>query len=253
MSSDVVSEAIASYPGFAAVVVLVLGAALALIGRHVAARAAGSVDRVFGRRPDGMSPVIVRNASLFVFWTVMILTVVVSLRVLGIDALSNWLDNILDFLPQFFAGLVIIGVGHVVGIALRDVVRRLNQVHEIAMLDPSWAYAAVLGVALITGVQQMGVNVAFVAQLALITFTIVAGAIGLAFALGARQHVANLIARTELAGYSAGERVRIDGIEGVVVEIARTKLVLATDDGLVHVPAARFSTQVATRLAQSDD
>ncbi len=64
--------------------------------------------------------------------------------------------------------------------------------------------------AMIAAAQQLGIEVSFIANLALIAFTLGLGALGLAFALGARGHVANLIARCELDAYREGERLWTD-------------------------------------------
>jgi hypothetical protein len=253
MSPDMVSDVMVAHPGIASALVLTLGLALAFLGRWSAHRAVATFDRVATDELQSGSSVIARYTPPFVFWAVFVLSAVAALRVLGIEQLSTWLDGVLGFVPRLFAGLVIIGLGHAIGIVVRDLVRRVNVVREMSLLEPRWAYAAVLGVAVITGVQQMGVNIAFVAQLSLIAFTILAGAIGVAFALGARQHVANLVGRAELKRYTVGERVRIDGVEGNVVEIGRTGLVLAAEDGLVNVPASRFCASPATRMVTSGD
>ena len=79
-------------------------------------------------------------------------------------------------------------------------------------------------------------------------FTIAAGALGLAFALGARGYVANLVARRELDAYREGDTLRIDGVEGTVAALRRTGIVLATADGLVAIPAARFTEALVTRV-----
>ena len=67
----------------------------------------------------------------------------------------------------------------------------------------------------------------------------------IAFALGARQH---LVAQSELARYAAGDTLRIDQDQGAVVEIYRTGLTLATEQGLVSIPAARLASGPLLRI-----
>ncbi len=105
-----------------------------------------------------------------------------------------------------------------------------------------------MGLALIAGVQQIGIEIGFIAQIALIAIAVGMASMGLAFALGARQHVANLVARWQLDDYQRRDQLRIDGIEGTVVEVRRAVIVLASDEGLVTIPAARFSQTHAVRL-----
>ena len=72
----------------------------------------------------------------------------------------------------------------------------------------------------------------------------------LAFALGARRHVANLLAHRELARINVGERIRIDDVEGVVVEIHDTAVDVTTKHGVATVPAARFAESTVLRLSE---
>ncbi|MFN2349328.1 MAG: hypothetical protein ABR558_07120, partial [Thioalkalivibrio sp.] len=82
----------------------------------------------------------------------------------------------------------------------------------------------------------------FITQLSLITLASLLGGLSIAFALGARQYVANLVAQPEMTRYASGDRLRIDDDEGVIVEIYRTGLTLETDQGLVSIPAARLAS-----------
>jgi hypothetical protein len=109
---------------------------------------------------------------------------------------------------------------------------------------------AVVTVAVITGLQQLGIDISFVTQLSLILLAALLGGLSLAFALGARQYVANLMAQPELARYATGERLRIGDDEGVIVEIYRTGLTLATEEGLVSIPAARLADGRVVRIGR---
>jgi len=92
-----------------------------------------------------------------------------------------------------------------------------------------------------------------VTQLALIVLAALLGALSLAFALGARQHVANLMAQSELSRYATGDRLRIDGDEGIIVEIYRTGLTLTTDEGIVSIPASRLANGRVVQVSQKPE
>jgi len=118
----------------------------------------------------------------------------------------------------------------------------------LAARVPGLVHAGVVTVAVITGLQQLGIDISFITQLALVLLASLVGGLSIAFALGARRYVANLMAQPELARYGTGERLRIDADEGVVVEIHRTGLILATDEGLVSIPAARLAEGRVVRI-----
>ena len=220
--------------------VLILGTGLAFAARIGVGRlVTGDADAVGSRARA------TRLLAPLAFWTVLAATAAVALAVLGIGQTTLFLDAVLAFMPRVFAALLILIGGHLLGIALRSLVRR-----RLASVPfpPRAAYWLASGPAVIAAAQQLGIEVSFVANLALVAFTIAAGALGLAFALGARGYVANLVARRELDAYREGDTLRVDGVEGTVAELRRTGIVLATADGLVTIPAARFTEALVTRV-----
>jgi hypothetical protein len=246
------NELIESYPELAAVAVLVLGFVIGKLAETAVRQILVLADRLvarYGTRQHTLfSPLFQRAFGLLTYGTVLVIAVIVAVRLLGIDQLSVWLDSALAYAPRFVLGLFIIGIGNVVGALLRNLTASVIANGNPNELGPRLVHAAVLTVAVITGLQQLGIDISFVTQLALILLAALLGGLSLAFALGARQYVANLMAQPELARYATGERLRIGDDEGVVVEIHRTGLVLATDNGLVSVPGADLASSRVVRI-----
>lgn len=246
-------ELIQQYPELAAVVVLVLGTALGRVAQLLVLRVLALSDRLVGRygsrERELFPPVLQQVFSLLVFATVLVMAAVIAVRLLDIAELTAWLDAVLGYVPRFLVGLFIIGVGNVVGALLRNLSAGVVAGGDGSALLPRMVHLGVVAIAVITGLQQMGIDISFVTQLALVGLAALLGALSLAFALGARQHVANLMAQSELSRYATGDRLRIDGDEGVIVEIHRTGLTLTTDEGLVSIPAARLASGRVVQLA----
>lgn len=250
-----VNDLIDAYPEIAAVLVLALGFVLGRLAQAAVAHVLGLADRMvarYGTRQQALfSPLFQRVFGLISYGTVLVIAVVLAVRLLDIEQLSSWLDAALAYAPRFIIGLFIIGIGNVIGALLRNVCASLLSGGDSNALAPRLVHAAVLAIAVITGLQQLGIDISYVTQISLVLLASVLGGLSLAFALGARQLVANLLAQPELARYSTGERLSIDGDAGVVVEIHRTGLVLATDEGLVAIPAARLAAGRVVRLSSS--
>ena len=223
--------------------VLILGVGLAFGARFAVSRFLGGDGDVTGSRSQ-----VARVLAPLAFWTTVAAAVALSLTVLGTGQATRLLDAALVLLPRLIAAVFILIGGHLVGIALREIVRRRLRT---VPFPPRAAYWLAVAPAVIAAAQQLGIEVSFIANLALVAFTIGLGALGLAFALGARAYVGNLIARRDLEQYREGDRLRIDEVEGTVVEVLRTGLVLATPDGLVTIPAARFTDSLVTRLTDA--
>jgi small-conductance mechanosensitive channel len=75
-------------------------------------------------------------------------------------------------------------------------------------------------------------------------------AAALAFGLGARASVANIIAARYVAQFCrVGQAVRIDDVEGTVVQLTPTAVVVETPEGRAVVPAGRFHETSSVLLA----
>jgi len=101
-----------------------------------------------------------------------------------------------------------------------------------------------------TPIEQIGIDVTFVTTMIAIVLGVVLAGFSLAFGLGARQSVANLIAARSLRRHFAlGQRARFGSIEGEIVEFTPTSVILSTLEGRVHVPASQFDEQASMLLS----
>lgn len=247
-------DLIQAYPELAAVAVLILGIGLGKLAAVMTRRLLSLTDRLAarygGRERSHISPVFQQGLSLFAFLVVLVLAIIIAVRLLDIDQLSGWLDALLSYVPRFVLGLLIIGAGTVLGTLTRSLVASLMSQGDANALLPRLAQVGVVLIAFVTGLQQIGIDISFITQLSLIVLAALLGGLSIAFALGARQYVANLMAQSELARYATGDRLRIDDDEGEIVEIHRTGLTLATDEGLVSIPAARLTSGRVLKLTE---
>ncbi|MEX0900096.1 MAG: hypothetical protein WD081_05335 [Gammaproteobacteria bacterium] len=252
-----IRDLILEYPELAAVLVLLLGVVFGKLAEIAVRRTLDFAERLVGRYGTRdqhlVSPIFKQGFALIAFATVLVLAVVIAVRLLDIDHLTAWLESVLAYVPRFVIGLVIIGFGNVLGALLRTLTAGVLAHGDTNALLPRLVHISVVAIAVITGLQQIGLDISFIVQLSLILLAALLGGLSLAFALGARQYVANLLAQSELSRYTAGERLRIDGIEGVIVEIHRTGLTLADDEGQVSIPASRLASGPVVRLAESTD
>ena len=102
-------------------------------------------------------------------------------------------------------------------------------------------------VAVIVGLDQVGINVTFIVTVLAIATAALLGGFAIAFGLGARAYVGNLIGARELGReIEPGQIVRFGNSEGEVVGITATTLVLATKEGRLRVPAGTFAVESMT-------
>lgn len=246
-----------SRPELAALATLVVGIVIARFASMGVGLLLEAMDRRAARLTTTdqalIPPALVKLSKVFVFWLVIAGSVLLSLPILGIGGLPEFLNSALEFMPKLFVAFTIIVAGHLLGLLARHLVSGLENRWTVDSTGPRLLHFAVLAVAIVMGLQHVNVDISFITRLILILVATASAGLMLAFSLGARQHVANLLAHRELGRLSVGDRVRIDDVEGNVVEIYSTGVDIATDKGIASVPAARFAETGMLRLSRTAD
>lgn len=219
------------------------GYALHRLDAH-AARVATTDDSI-------LTPRLIRLVRGIVFWLVLTLALAMALQVLGAGGLPAMVDVGMGFIPQVLAGMLIVVFGHLLGLVAGTLLSSVNDGAFAETAVPKLVHAMIVVVAIVIGLQQVNVDISFVTRLILIIVAVMGAGLAIAFGLGSREHVANLMAARELDSLSIGEQIRIDGIEGEVIEIHATGVSLATSEGVSRIPAARFAKTVVTHVGDT--
>ena len=244
-----------------AVAVLVIGWLIARLIRSLVRRALESMDWLFARlaprsagRSEALARATSRAISTVVFWIVLLVFAASALRILGGSLFERWTENLLAYLPSAIGGIIIIVVGFTGGTLVRHVLEQASVglgVGQSSLLG-RLAQAVIVVSCIVIGIDQLGVDVAFLVQLTTVTAAAVFGGIALVFALGTRQHLANLIgAHYARKHYAPGDFVKIGAYQGRIVEIVDGCVFLETDAGDVSVPAQNFSAEAFVKIRKT--
>lgn len=188
-----------------------------------------------------------------VHWTVLLFFAVAAVDALGLPAVSRVLSLVIAFLPKVLASLVILLIGLWAGDFTHDVVSRAAAGAQVDRADLVGRAGQVLVtlVFLIIAIDQLGIDSTILIISLSIGFAAAFGAGSLAFGLGARQAVANIIAaRYVRRSYRPGDTVRVGGLEGRILEVGDTAVLLDSADGRAMVPATTFLDEVSTLVAR---
>ncbi len=254
MDEPLLSTGLSASSELIAIGLVVLG----LIGGRLASVGLGRLLQAVDRRvarvsttgSSVFSPRVIKISRAIIFWIVFVFGIVWALRIQGVGAMSTLLIAATGLIPKALVSLTIVAAGHLLGLLASKLLTELNEDIPEDSIGPRLLYGTVVGIAVVMGLQNMAVNITFMTRLLLILVAVVGSGLMLAFALGARQQVENLLARREMARFAVGERIRIDGEEGAIVDIHGTGVDLATAQGIVSVPAARFADSNVLRLSE---
>lgn len=245
----------------------VLGAATLLAAGWLLARLvramlrrllAGALERLKGGRLLGGEDRLGLRRSLpgflggFAFWTVIAVFAVAAVDTLGLPGLGELLSSVARYIPQVLAGSLIVFLGVAVGGLVHDAVVNASSAAGVPY-GSALARAAqlsVLTLALVMGADQAGIASTFLMIALPVVLGAMLGGAALAFGLGSRTAVSNILAAYHLLQlYEVGQRVRIAGFEGRIVRVTPIAVVLDTEQGRVAVPAKLFSERISVLLA----
>jgi hypothetical protein len=186
--------------------------------------------------------------SRIVFWVVMLFFLAVVANILGWDIFSGWLDSIVSFLPGLISGLIIMLGGFLLSNLAKAGI--ISAAHKSGLSQSTMIARAVQSViifsAIIIGVEQIGLNVGFLSNIIVAIVAILLAGAALAFSLGARDMVANIIGAQYTRKYCrVGDQVRIGDVEGEIIELSQAFIVLETRTGQAIIPAKYFHEQVS--------
>lgn len=200
-----------------------------------------------------VSPTLLRLIGTAAFWIILLLFVSFATDLAGLHGVSEWLRSVLRYMPTLLFGLTIIVAGHLIGLLVRDLLlEALASAHvEQRELVARLGQTATFLTAVIIGVHQVGLDISFVTLVIAVALAVVLIGFSLAFGLGARGLVANLIGTHYLRRqFQPGARVRLGDVEGEVLEITPTSVVLETDEGRAHIPSRLFGEQVSVLVTR---
>lgn len=235
----------------AALLTLLAGFLVARFVRGLLRRTLHGANRILDRwLPSGalskarISP---RSAAIIgemAFWLLLFLAIAMAARVAGLTAVSLWLDAVVAWLPNFIIGAAIIAIGFGVGALVGEQVTSTGRAASIGQsaVIGRLVQAGVFVTSLIIGLGQIGIDVSFL----IILFAVGAGAIGIgfsiAFGIGAGDFVRDLVSARDLRReLHPGLVVKLGKIEGEILEVSATRVVVETADGRVLFPARKVA------------
>jgi hypothetical protein len=184
--------------------------------------------------------------SKIVYYLLFFVVILIATDVLGMQAVTDMMNNVLSYIPSLISALLVFFVG----ILLADFLKRIVQTTCDSLGIPAASlianvvfYFLFLNVAMIT-LSQARVQTAFIEE----NLSIILGGVVLAFAIGygfaSRPVLANLLAAFYNKGkVSIGDEVGIEGIEGVVVAMDNSTFTLKTGKALTVIPLHKLATE----------
>lgn len=193
---------------------------------------------------SGARVVAPKLIGLFMFWIVLMLFLVAAVEILGLPILTDLFGKLATYAPNIIAATALVIGGLAAARLGRGMVARAATLMRLEHQSETLAgisQALIIAIAAVMALEQLGIQGRVLELVLAVTLGSVFAAAGLAFALGSRSAVANIVAARYVSQLcEVGQEIRIESIRGTIVQLTSTALVIETEEGQVVVPAARF-------------
>jgi small-conductance mechanosensitive channel len=182
------------------------------------------------------------------FWITLAYAVSASAEQLGLVTFANWVLGLLGYLPSVLIGAFILFIGYLVSNGVRNMILVVAESSGFQH-GPSLGQLTsglILAFTLLLGLAQLGLDVDVFSDIVLLATAAIFGSVALAFGIGAGDSVRNVMAAHYVRkAYRPGQRVRMQGLEGEILEMTQVAVILETTEGEAWIPARHFLETVA--------
>ena len=140
-------------------------------------------------RSMGLDVTLTHLIAGFVYWMVLLVFVSSSATLLGVEVVTRFIDRMIGFIPSIFAGMAIMVIGVMVADTLSHMMENVKMGGSYKMV----VRAFILVIAFITAIEQIGIDVSFLAGNIQILVAGLSLALGLAFGLGGRDRAKQFV------------------------------------------------------------
>jgi small-conductance mechanosensitive channel len=190
---------------------------------------------------------------MVVFWAVFLFFVAAATEALGLVVVTSGLGRLAGYLPTLLAAVLVVLAGLVTGNITQSLVTRTaaSAGAQYAEALGRAGKATILLLAVLVALDQIGIDSTLLILVTSIVVGVVLGGLALAFGIGARTMVSNILASHYLhQAFQVGQNIRLGDVRGRIEEIRPTHVVVDSAEGRIWVPAKQFAETTSVLLRE---
>ena len=179
-----------------------------------------------------------------VYWLILLTFIISAADTLGLDRVSETIDDFVLYLPKVIGAVLVLVVGlfaaGLVRAAIETALASIDLGNEKVVGGVIYGLITIVVISL--AISQLEIQTELLNQVVVIFLMAGAGAVALALGLGTRDVAGNIVAGVYVRDlYQPGDRISFEGQTGEVVEVNSTSLVLRIDEQkTLTIPSSRL-------------
>lgn len=184
--------------------------------------------------------------SKIIYYVMMLLFLVASVDVLGMESLSNLVRDLINYIPQLLTAVVLLAVGLLIADTLSGIIKSTCASLGIpsAGIIGSMAFWIIFLTIGVSALSQAGIDTDFIRANISILLAGIIFAFAIGYGLASKSTVENFLASFYSKNkFALGDIIEIDGVKGEVVGMDNTSLTLTADNAQVIFPLSTLSKE----------
>ena len=181
----------------------------------------------------------VKIVSNFVKWVMYIVLIIMVSDIIGLEIISNQISELLSYLPQLFAALIIFTLGLLFANFVKKGLKSFFESMDLSggKIISQVVFFLILIFISITALNQAGIDTTIITSNITMILAAFLLAFAIAFGLGAKNVVGKLM-HTFYARkmFEVGQKIKFDGKDFTVDEVKSISIILKNAEGRLIVP-----------------
>lgn len=194
--------------------------------------------RIIGAK-DGLSPFL----GKIVFWLIMLVVIVSSSDKIGVPIISEQIRKIIDFIPKLISATLILLAGYFIATKLKNIITNVSMSlgKSAGNVLGSVVYWFLMTIIIVTALDQTGIDTNLISNNMILIVGVLLFAGAAAYAYAARDIMSNMLSSFfGKKNFRIGQTIKINNIEGTIVDIDNTTITIKTINSKLVIPAKDF-------------
>ncbi|OWY24547.1 hypothetical protein C7N43_19550 [Sphingobacteriales bacterium UPWRP_1] len=203
-----------------------------------------NANEMLGKANISLTPA--RIVSKFVYWIILLLFFVTATDTLGWTVVSEQISKLIGFLPTLLSGIVLFILGIYIATFFRDVLAAATSSLGVGggKIISGFVFYFLMVIVTITALDQIGIDTTIITSNVVLILGAVLLSASISYGFASKQILANLLASFfSRKTFKVGQHIKIDDVEGEILQIDSITLTVQTPTDKVVMPTQELITR----------
>lgn len=175
----------------------------------------------------------------FIYWIILLFAFVMVTETLGWNVVSEQISELINFLPTLFSGIVLFVIGIYIASFLRDIIAATTGSLGIGAgkAISGFVFYFLMVIVTLTSLDQIGIDTTIITSNVVLIIGAVLLAASISYGIASKDILSNMLASFfSRKTFLIGQTIRIDDIQGTIIQIDSISLIVQTKEDKIVIP-----------------